>query len=116
MSKRFRWSRPWKSMSGCAKDGFEVVRSYCLELARAKRLQSSHDRRIVVRIVLIEYPLELNMTELQATKTGPSSGANAAVGRLFRTERQPHSLDESRRLRPQDHCHRLPSPPRHRRG
>jgi len=23
-------------MSGCAKDGFEVVRSYCLELARTK--------------------------------------------------------------------------------
>ena len=29
-------------MSGCAKDGFEVVRSYCLELAERKRLQSSH--------------------------------------------------------------------------
>src|SRR5271154_2684595 len=41
------------------------------------------DRRIVVRIVLIEYRLEPNMTELQASKTGPSSSAKTAVGRLF---------------------------------
>src|SRR5262245_340492 len=26
-----------------------------------------------------------------------------------RTERRPHSLDEWRRLRPEDHCHGLPS-------
>jgi hypothetical protein len=39
--------------------------------------------RIGVKIVLIEYRLEQNMTELQATKTGPSSSAKTAVGRLF---------------------------------
>jgi hypothetical protein len=33
--------------------------------------------------VLIEYRLEPNMTERQATKTGPSSSAKTEVGRLF---------------------------------